>query len=102
MFFTPADCYFMLNWTPPPHWQKITAIDAHTAGEPLRIITSGWPDMPGNTILEKRQYARQHLDGLRKTLMFEPRGHADMYGCIFTPPVTGDGDLGVLFMHNEG
>lgn len=92
----------MLNWQPPAHWQKITAIDAHTAGEPLRIITSGWPDMPGATILEKRQYAQQHLDGLRKTLMFEPRGHADMYGCIFTPPVTEDGDVGVLFMHNEG
>jgi len=92
----------MTDWQPPSHWQKITTIDAHTAGEPLRIITGGWPDMPGATILEKRQYARQNLDGLRRTLMFEPRGHADMYGCVFTPPVTPDGDVGVLFMHNEG
>ncbi|HVU10503.1 MAG TPA: proline racemase family protein [Phototrophicaceae bacterium] len=92
----------MQNWQPPAHWQQITTIDAHTAGEPLRIITSGFPELPGSTILEKRQYARQHYDHLRKTLMWEPRGHADMYGCILTPPVTPDGDVGVLFMHNEG
>jgi proline racemase len=92
----------MLNWQPPSHWQRITTIDAHTAGEPLRIITNGFPELPGKTILEKRQYARQHYDHLRRTLMFEPRGHADMYGCILVPPVTSDGDVGVLFMHNEG
>jgi trans-L-3-hydroxyproline dehydratase len=80
----------------------MTTIDAHTAGEPLRIITSGFPDLPGDTILAKRQYAREHYDGLRRALMWEPRGHADMYGCIFTPPVTPDGDVGVLFLHNEG
>jgi trans-L-3-hydroxyproline dehydratase len=92
----------MLNWTPPDHWLRITSIDAHTGGEPLRIITSGFPDLPGNTILEKRQYARTHYDHLRRALMWEPRGHADMYGAILTPPVTPDGDIGVLFMHNEG
>jgi trans-L-3-hydroxyproline dehydratase len=90
------------NWQPPAHWLTITTLDAHTAGEPLRIITGGFPDLPGKTILEKRQYARQHYDHLRRALMWEPRGHADMYGCIFTPPVTPDGDVGVLFMHNEG
>jgi len=87
---------------PPSHWQRLTSIDAHAAGEPLRIITSGWPDIPGDTILQKRQYAIEHHDHLRRALMWEPRGHADMYGCILTPPVTGDGDVGVLFMHNEG
>ena len=92
----------MHNWTPPDHWQQITAIDAHTAGEPLRVITAGFPDLPGDTILEKRRYARTHYDHLRKALMWEPRGHADMYGCILTPPVTLDGDVGVLFMHNAG
>jgi trans-L-3-hydroxyproline dehydratase len=80
----------------------MTTIDAHTAGEPLRIITDGFPDLPGDTMLAKRQYAREHFDHLRRALMWEPRGHADMYGCIFTPPVTPDGDVGVLFMHNEG
>ncbi|MCG3118180.1 MAG: Trans-3-hydroxy-L-proline dehydratase [bacterium] len=90
------------NWTPPQDWRKITAIDAHTAGEPLRVITSGLPPIPGKTILEKRRYARKHLDDWRTALMWEPRGHADMYGCIVTEPVTPDGTLGVLFLHNEG
>jgi len=87
---------------PPSHWQRLTSIDAHAAGEPLRIITSGWPAIRGNTILEKRQYAIKHHDHLRRALMWEPRGHADMYGCILTPPATKDGDIGVLFLHNEG
>lgn len=91
-----------MTWTPPDHWLQITSIDAHTGGEPLRIITSGFPELEGNTILEKRQYARTHYDNLRRALMWEPRGHADMYGAILTPPVTEDGDIGVLFMHNEG
>ncbi len=80
----------------------ITCIDSHTGGEPTRIITSGFPPIPGKTILEKREYVLQHYDDLRKMLMFEPRGHAGMYGCIIVPPVTTDGDIGVLFTHNEG
>ena len=80
----------------------ITCIDAHTGGEPLRIVTSGFPPIPGKTILEKRTYVNEHYDGLRKMLMLEPRGHSGMYGCILTPPVTPDGDFGVLFTHNEG
>lgn len=91
-----------MNWTPPDHWLQITSIDAHTGGEPLRIITSGFPELQGSTILEKRQDARTHYDQLRRALMWEPRGHADMYGAILTPPVTPDGDIGVLFLHNEG
>src|SRR5690349_21442004 len=77
-------------------------IDAHTAGEPLRIIVSGVPPLPGGTMLEKRQYFRDHLDPIRRALMLEPRGHDDMYGCVITPPVRESSDLGVLFMHNEG
>jgi len=92
----------MTDWQPPTHWQRITTIDAHTAGEPLRIITGGLPPIPGDTILAKRRYAKEHLDHLRTALMWEPRGHADMYGCIMTAPTTPDGDLGVLFLHNEG
>lgn len=90
------------NWNLPPDWLRITSIDAHTAGEPLRVLTGGYPELPGDTILGKRQYAREHLDDLRKALIWEPRGHADMYGCIMTEPVTPDGTLGVLFLHNEG
>ena len=82
--------------------QEITSIDLHTAGEPLRLITGGWPEIPGKTMLEKRRYARENQDHLRTTLMWEPRGHADMYGAILTKPVTRDGDVGVLFLHNEG
>jgi proline racemase len=92
----------MHNWHPPEHWLKITTIDAHTAGEPLRVITGGFPDLPGETILARRRYAMEHLDHLRTALMWEPRGHADMYGCIVTPPVSPEADIGVLFMHNEG
>ncbi|MBP6016525.1 MAG: proline racemase family protein [Candidatus Promineofilum sp.] len=90
------------NWQPSDNWIRITTLDAHTAGEPLRIITGGLPPIPGDTILAKRRYAREHLDHLRTALMWEPRGHADMYGCIPTEATTPDGTLGVLFLHNEG
>ena len=83
-------------------WTSIRTIDAHAAGEPLRVVMGGVDPIPGRSILEKRRFAQEHLDGLRRTLMFEPRGHADMYGALVTDPVTEDGDLGVLFMHNEG
>ena len=92
----------MLDWRPPEDWLRITSIDAHTAGEPFRVIASGFPELQGDTILARRRYAREHLDHLRTALMWEPRGHADMYGCIVTPPVTPEADIGILFMHNEG
>ena len=92
----------MKDWTPPPEWLKITTVDAHTEGEPFRVITGGFPELPGDTILARRRYARQQLDHLRTALMWEPRGHADMYGCIVTPPATPEADIGILFMHNEG
>jgi trans-L-3-hydroxyproline dehydratase len=92
----------MQRWQPPREWRRITTLESHAAGEPLRIVTGGIGPIPGKTILEKRRYAREHLDGLRKAIVFEPRGHADMYGAILTEPVTPDGDMGVLFMHNEG
>ena len=77
-------------------------IDAHTGGEPLRLIIDGWPEPQGTTILEKREYAKRKQDHLRRVLMFEPRGHADMYGALLTKPERADSDTGVLFMHNEG
>lgn len=80
----------------------ITTIDAHAAGEPLRIVTGGLPPLPGATILERRRYLQEHLDSVRRLLMWEPRGHYNMYGAVLTPPVTPEADLGVLFMHNEG
>jgi trans-L-3-hydroxyproline dehydratase len=91
-----------LKYTHPSDWIKITAIDAHTGGEPFRVIVDGFPELKGNTILERRRYAKEHYDHLRTALMWEPRGHADMYGCLLTPPTTPDADFGILFMHNEG
>jgi trans-L-3-hydroxyproline dehydratase len=92
----------MLTWRPPDEWLRMTAIDLHTAGEPFRVIISGFPPLEGETILEKRRFARENYDRLRTALMWEPRGHADMYGCLVTPPVSAEADFGVLFMHNEG
>lgn len=81
---------------------RVSTLDYHTAGEPLRIVTAGLPEIPGDTMIAKRRYMKNELDHYRRFLMLEPRGHADMYGAVLTPPVTADGDVGVLFMHNEG
>jgi trans-L-3-hydroxyproline dehydratase len=80
----------------------LTTLDTHAAGEPLRIVTGGLPELRGATILERRRYMREHLDHVRRALMWEPRGHYNMYGCVLTPPATPAADLGVLFLHNEG
>ncbi len=92
----------LAQWQPPHHWRQVTTIDCHTAGEPFRVITGGLPPLKGKTILERRRWWRQNHDRLRTLLMWEPRGHADMYGCIITEPVSAQADLGVLFLHNEG
>jgi trans-L-3-hydroxyproline dehydratase len=91
-----------ITWKPPKDWMKIKTIDAHAAGEPLRVIVEGYPPIPGKTILEKRRYLKENLDFLRTALMWEPRGHADMYGAIITEPVSRESDVGVIFLHNEG
>ncbi|MCK5775174.1 MAG: proline racemase family protein, partial [Bacteroidales bacterium] len=90
------------KWEAPKVWQKITTIDMHTGGEPLRVITGGLPEIKGNSILEMRRYFKNNLDYIRTGLMFEPRGHADMYGAILTKPVSKDADFGTFFIHNEG
>lgn len=83
--------------------QVLAVTDMHTGGEPLRIVTAGYPPLPaGMTILEKRAYVRDNLDHLRKLLIFEPRGHYDMYGALLVEPSLPGADLAVLFMHNEG
>lgn len=88
------------DWRPPEHWTRITTIDMHTGGEPLRVIVDGLPPIEGNNVLEKRRYFREHYDHLRRGLMWEPRGHADMYGAVITS--SADADLDVFFLHNEG
>jgi trans-L-3-hydroxyproline dehydratase len=88
------------NWQPPEHWTRITTIDMHTGGEPLRVIVDGLPAIEGENVLEKRRYFREHYDYLRTGLMWEPRGHADMYGAVITSST--DADFDVFFLHNEG
>ena len=90
------------KWQPPKEWLNIKTIDLHTGGEPLRVYVDGLPEIKGNTILEKRRYFRDNLDYIRKGTMFEPRGHADMYGAVITEPVSEDADFGTFFLHNEG
>lgn len=82
--------------------RTIQTIDAHTGGEPLRVLVSGMPPVPGKNILEKRAWLKANRDDLRQFLMNEPRGHADMYGAYLLPPTTPEADFGVIFIHNEG
>jgi proline racemase len=81
---------------------RLKTIDAHAAGEPLRLIVDGFPAPHGKTMLDKREWVRKKADHLRRALMLEPRGHADMYGAVLTEPVSPGAHAGVLFMHNEG
>ena len=93
-------------WPPPallpPGAREVRCVEAHTEGEPLRIVLSGFEGLQGATILERRRDARARFDDLRRALMWEPRGHADMYGCIVVPREREDSHFGVLFTHNEG
>ncbi|MCG8311520.1 MAG: proline racemase family protein [Cytophagales bacterium] len=86
----------------PENWHKIQCIDMHTGGEPLRVVTGGFPEILGNGVLEKRIYVKDNHDDLRRALMWEPRGHADMYGCLITEPNDEHAHFGVIFIHNEG
>ncbi|PYS68644.1 MAG: proline racemase [Acidobacteria bacterium] len=87
------------NW-PTRDSNRITAIEMHTGGEPLRVFVSGLPRIEGKTVLEKRRHFSEHYDHVRKGTMWEPRGHADMYGAVITP--SDDADFDVFFLHNEG
>jgi trans-L-3-hydroxyproline dehydratase len=82
--------------------RSISTVEVHTAGEPFRIVTSGLPRLPGDTIVKRRAWLKEHADEIRRALMFEPRGHADMYGGYLTEPVSPGADFGVIFLHNEG
>jgi len=80
----------------------VETVDYHTAGEPFRIVTGGVEKLRGKSIMDKRRYALEHLDLVRELLVFEPRGHADMYGCFVTEPEDEGAELGVVFFHNAG
>jgi proline racemase len=80
----------------------VSTVDYHTGGEPFRIVTGGVEPLRGRTILEKRRHASEAVDHVRRLLVHEPRGHADMYGCFVTDPEDAGADLGVVFFHNAG
>jgi proline racemase len=81
---------------------EIRAVDYHTAGEPFRIVTGGAELPRGATILDRRRDALERLDHVRRLIVHEPRGHADMYGCYVVEPDDPGADLGVVFFHNAG
>jgi proline racemase len=81
---------------------KIRTIDAHAAGGPLRLVVDGFPTPRGRTMADKREWASRHADDLRRALILEPRGHADMCGAVLTEPASPGAHAGVLFFHNGG
>ncbi len=86
--------------TPPP--TTFHCIDAHTCGNPVRVITSGAPVLAGATMLDRREHFLEKFDWVRTALMFEPRGHAMMSGSILYPSCRDDCDVGVLYIETSG
>ena len=82
--------------------QIFNCIDAHTCGNPVRVVTSGKPDLEGATMAERRQYFLEHYDWIRTGLMFEPRGHDMMSGSLLYPPTNPANDVGILFIETSG
>ena len=82
--------------------KMISVIDTHTAGEAARLVTAGIPKIPGKDMVEKKQYFIEYLDDVRKSVMFEPRGHQDMFGAFLLPPTKEEADFGLVFMDTGG
>jgi proline racemase len=80
----------------------IHCVETHTCGEPTRIVVGGLVDLPGDTIMAKQTYVREHQDHIRRALIHEPRGHRGMFGAILTPPVTPGAACGVIWFDNAG
>ncbi|AWI07092.1 proline racemase [Clostridium drakei] len=80
----------------------IQTVESHTMGEPTRIVIGGLPKIPGKTMPDKMEYLQKNMDYLRTMLMFEPRGHNDMFGAIYTEPFSKEADIGVIFMDGGG
>lgn len=91
--------------TPPKRREyayHIKTIDSHTMGEPTRIVYDGFPELPGETMMDKKNFLMEHYDYLRSALMLEPRGHRDMFGALLTAPVHEEADYGVIFLDSGG
>ncbi|KAK1671789.1 proline racemase [Colletotrichum godetiae] len=93
------------SFLPPFAGTEIRTVEMHTAGEPARIVYAGYPDIPG-TLLEQRSLAQSHHDHIRRSIIYEPRGHADMYGAVLRPRTelvdAGEAHMGALFLTHEG
>jgi len=79
-----------------------SCIDAHTCGNPVRVVSGGGPFLQGNTMSERRQHFIAEYDWIRTGLMFEPRGHDMMSGSILYPPADDANDIGILFIETSG
>src|SRR5688572_7223607 len=82
--------------------QTFVCIDAHTCGNPVRLVVEGGPPLTGSSMSEKRQHFLRQYDWIRKGLMFEPRGHDMMSGSILYPASDPNNDVGVLFIETSG
>ena len=82
------------------HW--ISTVDTHTEGQATRIITGGLRPLPGESVAARMQFFKENLDFVRASLISEPRGHKDMFGCVLTPPTLDGSDYGMFFMDNAG
>ncbi|MBO8192314.1 proline racemase family protein [Streptomyces oryzae] len=82
--------------------RSLSAVDSHTEGMPTRVVTGGVPPIPGATMAERRRYAVEHLDELRRFLVDEPRGHPAMSGALLQPPTRQDADWGVVYVEVSG
>lgn len=84
------------------HSKTFFCIDAHTCGNPVRVVAGGGPNLEGKNMSEKRQHFLREYDWIRKGLMFEPRGHDMMSGSILYPPTDPANDAGILFIETSG
>ena len=75
----------------------ISAVDSHTQGNPTRVVVGGFPYIPGKTMMGKVKYVRENLDDLVTGILWEPRGHDDMFVAIVTPPTNSRADLGIIY-----
>lgn len=85
-----------------PYTQVFRTIESHTGGNPTRTVVSGIPPIPGRTMMDKAVYFEQHWDHLRQILMYEPRGHGVMSGCVLTEACHDEADLGVIYIEVGG
>lgn len=81
---------------------SLKTVDTHTMGEPTRIIIEGLPFIPGNNMMDKKNYLVKHFDYIRTMAMHEPRGHKDMFGAVLMKPTKKEADIGVIFMDSGG